>query len=250
MSIRITKERGGRRFERGDAVNMKRALERRKRAPTNKSLNKKIKKIQDEIELKYKDTYSAATDISTTAQLILVNGIQQGDTAVTRTGGQIRCTSLHIRGTVTRDETSLIAEQYRMIVLWDRQANLLAPSLSGTVASILDVSVVTNPLIAPYNYSALDRFTILRDKRIVLMPKVVDTFTPGTGSTTEYGPIEKKFNNKIKLGRHVKYALNANAGTVADILTNSLYVIFIGDVAPAGANPSLEFSSRLYFKDA
>jgi len=52
----------------------------KRKAPTNKSLNRKIKRIQNDIELKYKDVYSAATDISTTTALTLLNGISQGDT--------------------------------------------------------------------------------------------------------------------------------------------------------------------------
>jgi len=57
----------------------------KRKAPTNKSLNRKIKRIQNDIELKYKDVYSAATDISTTTALTLLNGISQGDTTITRT---------------------------------------------------------------------------------------------------------------------------------------------------------------------
>jgi len=44
----------------------------------NKSLNRKIKRIQNDIELKYKDVYSAATDISTTTALTLLNEYHKG----------------------------------------------------------------------------------------------------------------------------------------------------------------------------
>jgi len=67
--------------------------------------------------------YSAATDISTTTALTLLNGISQGDTTITRTGGQIRITSVHIKGTVTADPLNLLSDQYRMMVVWDAQAN-------------------------------------------------------------------------------------------------------------------------------
>jgi len=155
----------------------------KRKAPTNKSLNRKIKRIQNDIELKYKDVYSAATDISTTTALTLLNGISQGDTTITRTGGQIRITSVHIKGTVTADPLNLLSDQYRMMVVWDAQANGAAPTLSGTVTSILDVTTITDLLIAPYNYSAMDRFKILMDKRVIINRRVVADTDPATGAT-------------------------------------------------------------------
>jgi len=213
----------------------------KRKAPTNKSLNRKIKRIQNDIELKYKDVYSAATDISTTTALTLLNGISQGDTTITRTGGQVRLTSVHIKGTVTADPLNLLSDQYRMMVVWDAQANGAAPTLSGTVTSILDVTTITDLLIAPYNYSAMDRFKILMDKRVIINRRVVADTDPATGATQEYQPIVKPFNKRFKLGRTVRYAVNSSTGTITDISTNSLYFIVVGNVAPASVNPQYSF---------
>jgi len=192
--------------------------------------------------------YSAATDISTTTALTLLNGISQGDTTITRTGGQVRLTSVHIKGTVTADPLNLLSDQYRMMVVWDAQANGAAPTLSGTVTSILDVTTITDLLIAPYNYSAMDRFKILMDKRVIINRRVVADTDPATGATQEYQPIVKPFNKRFKLGRTVRYAVNSSTGTITDISTNSLYFIVVGNVAPASVNPTIQFSSRIYFK--
>lgn len=227
---------------------VKRKLKRK--VPTNKSLNRKIKRIQNDIELKYRDVYSASTDITTTAALTLLNGLSQGDTTITRTGGQVRLTSVHIKGTVTADPANLSSDQYRMMLVWDGQTNGAAPTLSGNVTSILDVTTITDPLIAPYNYSAMDRFKILMDKRVIINRRVVADNDPATGATTEYQAIVKPFNKKFKLGRIVRYAVNSSTGTITDISTNSLYFIVVGNVAPASVNPSIQFSSRIYFKDA
>jgi len=61
--------------------------------------------------VKYKDVYSAATDISTTTALTLLNGIYKG-IHDNRTGGQVRLTSVHIKGTVTADPLNLLSDQY------------------------------------------------------------------------------------------------------------------------------------------
>jgi len=171
------------------------------------------------------------------------------DTTITRTGGQVRLTSVHIKGTVTADPLNLLSDQYRMMVVWDAQANGAAPTLSGTVTSILDVTTITDLLIAPYNYSAMDRFKILMDKRVIINRRVVADTDPATGATQEYQPIVKPFNKRFKLGRTVRYAVNSSTGTITDISTNSLYFIVVGN-APASVNPTIQFSSRIYFKDA
>jgi len=129
-------------------------------------------------------------------------------------------------------------------------ANGAAPTLSGTVTSILDVTTITDLLIAPYNYSAMDRFKILMDKRVIINRRVVADTDPATGATQEYQPIVKPFNKRFKLGRTVRYAVNSSTGTITDISTNSLYFIVVGNVAPASVNPTIQFSSRIYFKDA
>lgn len=226
----------------------KRQFRSKRRGPSNKSLDKKIKKLQQDVELKYKDTYTV-DDIENTAQYILLNGIQQGDTTVTRTGGEIRCTSIHLRGVIQTDTAGLVSNSQRFLVVWDRQPNGAAPTLSGTVNSILDVSIVTDLILAPYNYSALDRFKILYDKNFIINRQIWKT-QDVNNDVDSYCDQQIRFNKKIKLGRRVKYAVNSTAGNITDIQTNSLYFIYVGDVAAASAGPELQLGTRLYFKDA
>jgi len=51
---------------------------------------------------------------------------------------------------------------------------------------LLDVTTITDLLIAPYNYSAMDRFKILMDKRVIINRRVVADTDPATGATQEY----------------------------------------------------------------
>jgi len=84
----------------------------------------------------------------------------------------------------------------------------------------------------------------------IINRRVVADTDPATGATQEYQPIVKPFKQEFKLGRTVRYGVNSNTGTITDISTNSLYFIVVGNIAPASVNPTIQFSSRVYFKDA
>lgn len=223
----------------------------KRRAPTNKQLDKKIKKMQSDVELKYKDVYSTQ-DMTDAGTLVLLNAVVRGAEPVQRIGNTIRATSLQIRGQISTDlvDTGLAAIRTRVIVFWDKQANGIAPTLIGasSTASVLDTTTVTDATLAPYNHNMVDRYKILMDKHIMLVPKVVGDFDPATGVTTFYGQISIAMNSHIKLSRKIRYD-ESNNGNITDIMTNSLYIGLLSDRAAAATNPFLEFGSRMYYKD-
>lgn len=227
----------------------KRRVQRRRKGPSNKSLNKKVRKIQDMIELKNRDTYNTL-DVTTTGSLILMNGIAQAITSVGRLGNEIRATSLQVRYTLSTDPQNLASTQVRVIAFWDRQANLATATLFGalTAQPLLDTTSITDPLFAPYNYAAIDRFKVLYDKTYILKPEVVLDFDPATGATQTYCGVAINKFKVIKLGRNVKYG--DTGATSASIQTNALYFAFVGDVVAASTNPQIELGTRFYFKDA
>lgn len=224
---------------------------RKRRVPTNKQLDKKIKKLQSDVELKYTDTYTTS-DISTTATLILLNSTVRGAEQDQRIGNMIRGTSLQWRGHVSTDivDSGLVAIRYRILIFWDRQANAAAPLLFGNSgsASLLDTTTVTDATLAPYNHNNVARYKILYDKPFLLEPKVVGDMDPATGTTTYYGQIVKHFNGHLNLSRKIRYD-ESNNGDITDIVTNSLYIGAISDRAAAATNPFLEVGTRMYYKD-
>ena len=75
-----------------------------KKNPTTRTLNKKIKKMQKQQELKYVDNWEkieAAADPSPTLPSslpVLLNGIRLGTSAIERIGSAVTATSLSFRG--------------------------------------------------------------------------------------------------------------------------------------------------------
>lgn len=215
---------------------------KKRKQPSNKSLNKKIKTIQNRQELKHLDRVFAGQTITTTEGPFLLNGIAIGDTDILRDGNEITCTSIQWR---LRFQTDLdrIASGcvIRMIVFWDRQANGADP----TLALLLDLSVITNRLDAPYNHNTQERFKILHDQIIIMEPMSISDFDVTTGTTTTFVPRVTYKKGKRQLNRITKYDGATNA--IDDIVSNSLYVIFVSDLATDP--PIVSGGFRLYFKD-
>lgn len=214
---------------------------RKKPMPNVRSLDKRIKKISAREELNHIDTFFNGSATSATGLITLLNGCVQGDTNLTRDGNEIVMTSIQWRVQYISDTDLLTSSFVRHLIIVDRQPNGAAP----TLAQVLDSSVITNQLHSPYNEDFQKRFKILHDAVYELQPKVVAGFTVGTGVTTSVLTDRCYESGKRQLNRMVKY--NGNAGTVADIQTNSLYSIIHGS---GGADvPIVVAGFRLYFKD-
>jgi len=213
------------------------------KVPSNKSLNQKIHKIQNMIELKKNDAALALTQIGTGGTVFQdFCFLGQGTGEVGRIGTQISPTSLQFRCSITASSAVLNATRVRMIVFWDRQPNGAAPTIFDSgISGLLDQSTITNDIQTPYNYDMIKRFTVLYDKVITLNPQVL-----ASGGTTVL-PMGKFLKKKIKLSRQIKY--NGSGTSIAALNTNALCIAWMCDQAGA-TNASVECSARLYYKDA
>ncbi len=172
-------------------------------------------------EFHYIDT-TASTTATTTPTLVLLNGSVLGDTTTTRTGQSIKMDRSDFRFQLSVNATSII-NFVRIIVVVDKQTNATAM----TAADLL----VTSNTVSPYTFGSQQRFIPLFDETFAL-----STYGPGA--------ITKCIG--LSTNQHVTYN-TVNGGTVADIVTNSVYLIFLSD---QGANaPSILYYNRLWFVD-
>lgn len=243
----------------------KRRYSKRRSAPSNKSLNKKIKHIErDLIELKWNDvgieTISTQVGPSLNDGPILIGGnveISQGDQPTDRNGNTIYLTSYQLRMCYFTPVGQRSPCYIRVIVFWDRQSNGLAPVPStgeSVTNALLDTTSALNgpvPLyIAPYNYRTKDRYTVLYDKTYSTEPTVLNQWTnhasgtPNTQDSVLNSALHK--NIFLKLGRRVKYAGSDNEVPI----TNSLYTLFMSSAENDTEGPWLSGCSRVYYKDA
>lgn len=228
----------------GSKTNKKRQRRAKKvgrKVPTNKTLAKRVKKIETETELKHSNTSLTNTAISNTGPFSAtfmddILQIIQGNTPTSRIANQIQTTSLQIRGQIRTISTSLLPSTCRMMVYWDKQSN-------GAVNSVSQLlhSGSTYAVWAPRNYANIDRFDVLWDKTIKLEPFHAT-------DTTHVLPTAYNFNKVIKTSRIVKY--QANGGAITDLAGNRLVVVFFNDGDVAGSTMVVWYCfARVYFKD-
>lgn len=220
----------------------------RKRGPSNKSLAKSIRKINNKMELKQNDVFQNAVSIDDPFGLglfTLLNGVATGDTDLTRDGAEVHATSVQFRGTYITNTAAISVTNIRMIVFWDSQPNGAAPTMS----TLLDSSVITDTLWSPYNRDYQKRYKILYDKTFAFAPVLQLTTTttavPGTDTTASVIQRQQTFKKKVKLNRTIKYSGTTSA--ITDIATNSLYVFQVSN-QPLNS-PVVIAGYRVYFKD-
>lgn len=221
----------------------------KKKGPSNKSLNKKIKNIENNLmELKFQDIFDNGDLIANTGISEYLLPIAQGDTASTRTGSVINPTSIQCRISIQTDIDQNAPCRARAILFWDKQANNAAPTLVGasTTLSLLDNTVVTDTTMSPINFNNIDRYTVLWDKLWTFNPKT--NLTVVAGATTQVVAQEVVKVLRRKLGRVVKY--NGTGATVASIVTNSLFIAYFTNVTTVANQPTVVASYRIYYRDS
>lgn len=159
--------------------------------------------------------------------LALLNGLQLGLDFSNRIGRQITMCSIEFNGLHFVTPATGVDQQVRTIVFIDKQTNGAAPVITDLL-----VSSSPNSL---RNLNGRSRFVIMMDKRICLSASAEDT-----------SQVNFKFYKRIS----VPAIYNAgNAGTVADIVSGSVYVITMSNI-PAGVTAgSMSGRVRIRYTD-
>ncbi|AUM61731.1 capsid [uncultured virus] len=184
-------------------------------------------------ELKYIDTAFQDT-IPDTGTLVLLNGLQPGTGASQRIGKRALFKNMLIRmgiGVPTNVGATPLNGYVRVLVVCDKQANAAAPTVAGILQAVNAIS--------PVNMDNRDRFVVVYDHQIT-----IDQLGSRAGQAV------KKFK---KLNVTTSYNAGA-AGTIADIATNSMYMLYIYSQIGTGAaptvTPALDAYIRLRYDDS
>lgn len=205
-----------------------RKAQRKRKFPKkgNAKLAQRVKKLEDNVgkpEFKVIDSVGS-TAVSTTGTLTLLNGLAEGDSATTRDGRQVlfKSIQMYVRGTLNGSATNTTI---RSIIFLDRQPNEAAPTMAALLAT-----TVAGGVDAFRNLDNRKRFVILHDSRMVV--------------STDFPEKVHEHYKKMKL---VTQYDSGNAGTIADITSNSLYMLQVSDEATN--TPTQIFNVRLRFID-
>lgn len=214
----------------------------------DKSLARRIGRLERQEEVKYSDTYQGYTTIPVeTAPAWTINCLNTstlGSSQVQqRVGTQTINKSLKLRMSFSSTTANIVDNRVRIVVFFYKNCNTLLP----VPGQLFDLSTVTAPSFAMYNEQYKDSFDVLYDRTIELKPLDWD------GTTTTIGD-QISINKTIPLkNRRSRYILGAGAGTYADLVDNGLYIAFMTSANSGAAgvnNPRALLSARCFYVDS
>jgi hypothetical protein len=174
-------------------------------------------------EIHNTDAIGNAVASTSTASFVLLNGLTTGDGNSNRTGQSIKGDGIDLKFVITGNAAATPLLQ-RVLVVMDKQPN----------AAIFAIGDLLNATTATSMYTVGNqlRFNVLFDESY--------TMVPASDSYCQVRAI------KINANAHTEYNTN-NAGTIADIVTNSIYLIHFSDQAVN--NSAINYFSRFWFID-
>jgi len=170
-------------------------------------------------------TATVATD--TASSVTLLDGIARGDEINERIGREVTLRSIQVTGTAYVAPAAGIDQNHRVLIVYDRQTNAAALTAAQVLAAVT--------CYAPRNLENRKRFKILFDR------------TWHLNATAE-----PNSQHIFKFYRRLAHPVTFNAGdagTVADIVTGSLYMVTVGSVAAGATAGSVLVSSRIRYTD-
>lgn len=183
-------------------------------------------------ELKFSDVTNTLTCAigaatwTTPGPTFLLNGLVPDSTATGRIGRKIQMKSLYLRLVPSMAATSTFGGSIRVIVVYDKQANAVAPAVTDVL--------VTDTFTATNNLSNRDRFVVLYDQ-------ISDPLSTA-GQVATHMEYYKKIN--------LETCFNAGvAGTIGDITTGSVYIMAAQSGGIGTAAPTVNFRSRIRYSD-
>jgi hypothetical protein len=176
---------------------------------------------------------------TTTGQLTLLNPIIQGTTGNNRSGREIKLDHLRLNMTFTiagQNDIDIV----RYIVFLDKESRGTAPAVGDVVQN---ATFGIGAILSSHNFDNVpSRFKILADEIVILKP----TVSVNSTNTVWQNDIKHRLLH-IPLKSLTHYYNASNAGTIADIDSNALYLVTWGQDA---TNPVIfAYDSRVVFRD-
>lgn len=180
-------------------------------------------------EKKVVDLNLASYAVENTGTVItLLNGCVAGSQNFNRIGRKINLKSLQLRGFLNQTDSSTGLTYVRMIIFYDKQANGAAPTFANVITSQNIAGTTSSAATDMVNLDNRDRFEIIRDRVFCL--GAIDT----TATQTYTGsPQNIAIDEYVRLGNRETVFNAGTAGTVGDIQSGSLYVVWISNQANA-----------------
>lgn len=220
-----------------------------------KNLDRRIKKIEKDIELKYIESGvggSAISGSSTFTSIVPLStsftGIVEGTTFNRRIGSSVNVTSLHVNLYFNNYDQTFgadVAPNIRVIIFWWKDPNGTAtyPSLSDILTAPTTSGSINN-VYAFYNFQNRESYKILYDEIFDMTAFAVNT---DTVPDAYWNPGKATHTIRLKLPLN-STEIQYNGSTVYPL--NKDLLMYIYSDSTASPHPSVIHNWRLYYKDA
>lgn len=196
---------------------------------------------------------ATSLSLNSTVAYTLLNAIQNGSGPTQRIGSKIKLAGVQLRLALkTLRSSTDLQEAWRVIIVYDRQPNGAAPTVS-TLTGGLDYAgseIQADGIFDMIHPSNRDRYIVLYDKTV--RPRYMSTTAgPVAPVSAVAGDQQYMLINKfVKIpGFPTVYGASSTPPVVGDIRTGSLYVITMGNVASGSETQCLYGSMRTFYHD-
>lgn len=196
-------------------------------------------------ERKYSDINTATYAVNTTGTFTLCHIPDLGSDFNDRIGRKTVLKSIYIRGRVQTStaaapngDTTTPAQLCRLIIFVDNQPNGAAPSITDLLVEALPSSQL--------NANNRDRFRIIKDKEYAFDP----VYNISTATQARYMGNRQVYPIKLYKKLNVETIFNGtNGGSIGDINTGALYMLWLGSTASGATDAEAMVSVRCRFDD-
>lgn len=205
-----------------------------------KSALAKFKSVQGRSpETKFFDQNTNTNTITQTGVVQCINFPVEGADYNNRVGRKIEMTSYQFKGMIAQSAANFAAAgsgntagviAYRISLVYDKQPT---PATAVTYNAIYNAS---GTVLAPYEPRLVDnieRFEVLKE---------------WYGTIDTANKLSQEIDGYVKMNHEVRFN-STNGGTVADITTGALYLVYATDVANGANNPMILGVNRVRFRD-
>jgi len=189
--------------------------------------------------------------LSTTMTIDMLNGIQEGSSFFNRIGRRIHMKSVHVTGHIVESgqTPTNVGEYLRILLIYDRQPNGNFPNATDILQDTGNDGTNFNTSFSKMNLNNVERFAILRDKRIAVPQNSLGTAASNTLMIAG-GSTQNEINWFVPLkDLETHYKSSTNPAGIGDIATGALFLVCVGNIAAASCAYMLQYNSRLRFTD-
>lgn len=229
---------------------------------------KAVKKIVRSIiakdsEKKFLLQDTTPTVASWDGQVVLLSGVAQGDTTLTREGRQLtlRSMSMKYQWDILNPSDALAAvptvarpKFVRCIIFRDKLGDGTVP----TAGNVLQTPGTASACLQHLEYTQIDRWAILHDKVYTISP---GTLSQAAGSSFGLNPfdyqdsdINVRYNKVYKKFKGLKLTFQGDDAAQGSVLRNAIYCLFLSDQNVAAtstddARARIAWNCRFRFTD-